>query len=47
MQTVQLTHIIFQVEGDGVASAVALARDRDRVTFFFADRERTSLGNSF
>ena len=30
-----------------MASVVALARDRDCVTFFFAGRERTSSGNSF
>jgi len=45
--SVRLTRIILRVEGVGVASVVALARDRDCVTFFFAGRERTSSGNSF
>ena len=45
--SVRLTRIILRVEGVGVASVVALARDRDCVIFFFAGRERTSSGNSF
>ena len=32
--SVRLTRIILRVEGVGVASVVALARDRDCVTFF-------------
>ena len=43
--SVRLTRIILRVEGVGVASVVALARDRGSVTFF-SGRERTSQGNS-